>query len=322
MVFGSMGATTPANAPEKGEGDGPESDDGEGIAADGELFAGLLSETTDQVLGLESEWLYQLDGEVFGPLKSKALLELLYEGTIGAETLIAAEEGDYRALRLFGAFRSHLSRAKEHQERVAREHAARSKATRSWRLRVLRFVAAAVALLGICSLGVFWWQSWRAEVELAEVKAKEAALKKELDGLLARVTIQPPLMPLVEPKTPVKETRQTKKKPKRRRAFARFSGKSELSKREIMQGVGRAFGGFKRCIVAQIQRDPDSVPEQLLLSFSISNGGIPRNIRLANRALRGSPLAACMKRKLGAVRWRKYRGEVRNVEYPITVRGR
>ena len=41
-----------------------------------------------------------------------------------------------------------------------------------------------------------------------------------------------------------------------------------------MEGVTEVFGGMKRCIVEQIQRQPESVTDRIVLSFSVSNAGV------------------------------------------------
>src|SRR6185295_19646086 len=111
---------------------------------------------------------------------------------------------------------------------------------------------------------------------------KEEALLKEVDALMASVTIEPPLVDLVDEGE--ERAGPDAAKRKRRHAVAKFSragggeiigagGTGELSRQEIMTGIGRSFGGIKRCIVEQMQRDPGWEPEQIVLTFSVNNEG-------------------------------------------------
>ena len=57
-----------------------------------------------------------------------------------------------------------------------------------------------------------------------------------------------------------------------------------------MAGVAEVFTGFKRCIVEQMQREPDTVPETIILTFAINNEGKAQDVSLGDRILRKSPM--------------------------------
>jgi hypothetical protein len=296
---------------------------GKGIADDASLFEDLVSEDTGKARTLESDWIYQLNGQVFGPVKPRDLLELLYAGEINGDTPIALDGGDFQALQRYGVFRVHLPKVAKHQAELKDQQEEQKAQERARLKKRLTWVALAVVIGAGSTYGIVQYVRLRKEeAARAEAKAKEEALLKEIDNLMASVTIEPPLIELVD-ETETKETTPGKRK---RRAVARFSGAAgsgvqgtgELTRSEIMGGVAKVFPGFKRCIVEQIQRDADSVPEQLVLSFAINNEGVPQNIDI-DRALRKTPLHACITKHLGEVRWRKFKGEVQNVEYPITI---
>jgi hypothetical protein len=295
-----------------------------GIASDANLFEGLLEESSDAVQRLDSQWLYQVHGQVFGPVRPKELLEMLYRGEITPDTPISPEDGDFLPLRRIGVFRSHLPKVEAHRRDL---EAAKAKDQLEAKRRLKRRLGwaslALVAALG-GSLGIAMWvrQSRAAAVE-AEKAAKEAQLKAELDALLASVTIEPPLLSVVDDEP--EEDPGGGKRPKRRKksAVARISGGTsatgEITKAEIMQGMAQAFSGFKHCIVQQMQRDKDSVPEQIVLTFSVDNQGKAQNFSLTDRFLRKSPLKDCLGGQIARVQWRAYKGEVQNIEYPITI---
>jgi hypothetical protein len=296
----------------------------QGIAEDAEAFADLVDETTDKARTLESDWLYQKNGQVFGPLKPRELLELLYSGEIDADTPIAVSDGEFAALQRYGVFRVHLPKVEKRRiERQAAQIADEAAAKAAMKRRIV-WATAAICLAAAGTYGLVQFiRSRKAEAARLEARAKEALLK-EVESLMASVTIEPPLIDLGEDDA----EKSTGAKRRSKRAVARFSGGSgvigeggtgELTRQEIMTGIGRSFQGIKRCIVEQIQRDADTVPEQIVLTFSINNDGLFQNISFTDRTLRGSPMRDCFARTLGEIRYRKFKGEVQNVEYPITI---
>lgn len=323
--LGSRRSSSSASPPPKKQ--PPKKD---GIAEDSESFEGLVDETTDKARTLESDWLYQLNGQVFGPIKPRELLDLLYNGQINKDTPIAISDGEFAALHRYGVFRVHLPKVEKRKIEIegviiADEAAGKAKTKKRIMWVVLAVVIAAPVTYG----AVLYIRSLKEAAARKEAHRKEEALLKEVDALMATVTIEPPLVDLVDdgderagPDGAVKR--------KRRHAVAKFSrasggeiigagGTGELSRQEIMTGIGRSFGGIKRCIVEQIQRDPGWEPEQIVLTFSVNNDGRIVDTSVGDRILRASPMRECFAKTLGEVRYRSYKGEVQNVEYPITV---
>lgn len=322
LMDGPDDAATPPKPPPRPKKPAPRA--ASGIANDADLFADILEEGTDKARSLDTNWLYQQQGQVFGPVKSKELLEMLYKAEVDAETLVAVEDGEFAPLRRIGVFRAHLPKVDAHLAEV-REAEAHALLVAKARLRKrATLIGGTVAVVAAAAVAIPWYViSSREAAAEADKAAREEALLKELDDLLASVTIEPPLLALVD--EPVQTDKKSKKKRRRRKgaAVASFSGGAaqtgELTREEIMAGVARAFSGIKRCIVGQMQRDPESVSEQIVLQFSVNNEGRAQNVSLKDRFLRRSPLNTCMTQELSKVRWRTYKGEVRNVDYPITV---
>lgn len=296
-----------------------------GLASDADAFQNLVDELDEVEGGLEAPWLYRVDGAAYGPVTARDLLQRLYEGDIDAETEVAPEDGDFLALRRYGAFRNHLAKARELAEARAAAAARTQAELQAQRARRLRWAGLAVVVAAVGSGlvwgGVSWWREADAE---ARAREKTATLEAELEALLANVSIEPPLMPLVDeatkpsrPRGDTTEAATSRTLPRRR---ARPKPKGPLSEREVMTGVQRVFGGLVTCIKGQLRRDSDSVPTTIVLTFGIDNGGRARDVSLADRFLRRSPMLGCVRGKLQSARWRTYKGEVRNVEYPITVR--
>lgn len=301
-----------------------------GIAEDSASFAGLLEESSDEVRGLDSPWLYRTDGVVFGPVPAKEILELLYAGEIDADTPVAPEDGEFQALRRFGGFRAHLDEARrtvEARQQAEARARAEAYAQRSRRLRWTGFALIGLLLGSVLVYGIVRWR--RSAAIAAEKARKEQALERELALLLEGVTIEPPLMPLVEEPAESKEPKAKASKRRRRSArrqerqrlkVSRGRQSGTLSSAEVMGGVQQVFGGLKTCIKGQLRRDPRSIPDTIVLTFAIDNGGSAKDVRLKDRFLRRSPMLGCVQTQLRRAQWRSFEGEVRNVEYPITVR--
>lgn len=298
---------------------------------DAELFEDLVEPAPEDALTLDAAWLFKLRGQNFGPVSSKVLVEKLYAGEIDGETLIAPEDAEFMALRRYGAFRVHLPKVAEHraatEEAKRREQEVRSAQIRRW------LVIAVLTLGGLGGGGWFVWTSvQKARIERAarEKQEQEDNLKKELDNLLANLTIEPPLVEIVdaeEPDDPAKPgERRRRSAGGPRKPAARFGSdlppSVPLQRAEVVAGVNEVFSGLKRCIVEQIQRDPDTVGDRVELSFVVNNAGSVAEFDVTDRTLRRSPMKDCMAAKLGALKFRKYIGEVQNIEYPITIGGR
>ncbi len=294
-----------------------------GVAEDVDAFSDLVA-TPTQGRSLDSRWRYRADGAVFGPIEARELLELLYEGELDAATQVAPEDGEFLPLARFGAFRAHVEPARRAVE-ARRAAEARAKAERSaWMARRLRWAAMVAVVASLGALGVSGFVAWRRGLYAeSERSRREAQLREERDQLLASVSIEPPLVPLVSdaPRTtPPREATEAKRGRPRRKAAEEPSRRGVLGDDEVIQGLNRAFPGLVACIKDQLRRDPESVPGRVVLGFSIDNDGRARNVELKDRFLRRSELGPCIEGKLAAARWRAFEGEVRNVEYPITVR--
>jgi hypothetical protein len=93
------------------------------------------------------DWLFQRDGQVYGPVDGRQLAGLLYRGEVVGTTLVSPGDGAWRRLVDVGPFLVHVHKA-EAAQRVDREvTGARLLQARKARTRTAGLVAAAVLLV-------------------------------------------------------------------------------------------------------------------------------------------------------------------------------
>ncbi len=91
-----------------------------------------------------------------------------------------------------------------------------------------------------------------------------------------------------------------------------------LNQDQIMGGLKKGYGGFKRCIGKEMKRNPD-MPSRITISFSVANNGKAINFKLLERQVRTGPLADCMSSVVGKLTWPKFYGERKYVEFPLNI---
>ena len=128
-----------------------------GIASDADLFAGMLEESTDKARSLDTNWLYQQQGQVFGPVKSKELLEMLYKGEVDAKTMIAVEDGEFSPLGRIGVFRAHLPKVEKHLAQVRAAEAAAKAAAKQRLVKRTVLIVGTTLVVGAAAVAIPWY---------------------------------------------------------------------------------------------------------------------------------------------------------------------
>src|SRR5512143_3822196 len=102
------------------------------------------------------EWLFRRDGQVFGPVDSRALAAMVYRGEIDGRTQVSPGDGSWSPLGEVPAFLLHVKKA-EAGLRVEREvTGARQLRARAHRARLVAFgVAALVLVAGSVGVAIF-----------------------------------------------------------------------------------------------------------------------------------------------------------------------
>src|SRR5512138_1727836 len=108
------------------------------------------------------EWLFRRDGQVFGPIDSRALAAMLYRGEIDGRTQVSAADGAWSALGEVPIFVLHVKKAAAGL-RVEREvTGARMLRARRNRARLVGLAVAALVLVGGAVGGALYVASQRA----------------------------------------------------------------------------------------------------------------------------------------------------------------
>src|SRR6516225_3540185 len=93
------------------------------------------------------EWLFRRDGQVFGPLDSRALAAMLYRGEVDGTTAVSPGDGSWSALAEVPAFVVHVKKAEVGLRVEAEVTGSRELRARVHRRRLVGLGIAAVLLV-------------------------------------------------------------------------------------------------------------------------------------------------------------------------------
>jgi hypothetical protein len=126
------------------------------------------------------DWLFEKDGQVYGPVEGRRLAELLYAGSVSGETPVSGGDGSWRPLVQVGPFLVHVRKA-EAAQRVEQEVTGR-RLLRARQARTRRVGLLTVALLVVVGAAGLAFLLGRSRVEPSPL----------LDGFGAGITILAP----------------------------------------------------------------------------------------------------------------------------------
>jgi len=259
------------------------------------------------------EWLFQRGGQVFGPVGSRRLAALLYQGEVEAGTPVSGGDGRWHPLAELPGFLVHVRRAEAARRVEAEVTGQRLLRRRRRRLRL------AVALLGTAAV-----------IGGALLVARLAA-RRGLEGnpLLedfgagiaiaspARVALAAPVEEEVEVPLDEEPPAGPAARPASRRAGRAAPGTGEVGGGELVAAqfdagaiqavVARQQRGLAPCLREEAGRNPDlgEVP----LEFTIGNDGRVVRVAIPDPRLREGALRECFARVLGAWRFAPFPGQ-------------
>ena len=264
--------------------------------------------------GLEGgEWLFRRDGQVFGPIDSRALAAMLYRGEIDGRTLVSTGEGSWRPVAEVAEFLVHAKKAKA-ALRVEREvtGARLLRARRNRRRAVVIALFAVLIVAGAVGGALHLARRSRATSPLLEdfgagLRIASAARV----GVTARATTEDEFeVPLDAPTGNVPAQRR---RPARTPAAGGSVDGGELvaaqfDGRRIQAVVGREQRSLVPCFRDEAARSPDfrgDVP----IEFTIGNDGRVGRIWIDEPRFRDGALRECLARALAGWRFDPFPGQ-------------
>ncbi len=268
------------------------------------------------------EWLFRRDGQVFGPIDSRALAAMLYRGEIDARTPISAGDGTWRALAQVPAFVVHAKKAEaglrvEREVTGARMLRARANRRRTGALVVGALLVVAGAVGGALHLA----RSARETSPLLEdfgagIRIASAARVGVSHRAVAEDEFE---VPIDQPTPGAQSQRRKAAHPAGSAGAARTPGASgsvdggelvaaEFDPRKIQTVVGREQRNLVPCFRVEAARSPEfqgNVP----LEFAIGNDGRVAQVWIDEPRFREGPLRDCLVRALAAWRFDPFPGQ-------------
>jgi hypothetical protein len=263
------------------------------------------------------EWLFRREGQVFGPVDSRALAAMLYRGEVDGTTPISPGDGTWNAIGDVPAFVVHVRKAEVGLRVEAEVTGSRVLRARAQRRRLVAVGVAAVLLVAGAGGGA---------LILARRSAGTSPLLEDFGAGIriasaARVGVSRRAAEEDEFEVPA-DSRQGGAAPARRRSRpasapgAQPSGSVEggelvaasFDARKIQAVVGREQRGLAPCFRAEAQRSPDfrgDVP----IEFAIGNDGKVAQLWIDEPRFREGPLRECLLRALAGWRFDPFPGQ-------------
>jgi hypothetical protein len=265
----------------------------------------------------ESDWTFQRDGHVFGPVSQAKLREMMFAGEVGAETLVSENGGRYRRLAEVGRFLVDLRTAEAHL-RVEREVTDSRRLAERRRRRHRVGTAAAVVVIAAGGIGGAAWLAW------ARPWQRRSALLEDFgQGIAISVPARIQARPVaaaepdevalpVEPGKPPPSRSSRRPRPVAAASPARAPSDGLVQARwdqaDIQAVVAREQRSLAPCLREESRRSPDFAGE-IPIEFSIGNEGRVGALWIDEPRFKTGPLHDCLLRALQGWRFKPFPGQ-------------
>jgi hypothetical protein len=262
----------------------------------------------------ESEWTFQREGHVYGPVSQARLREMMFAGEVDARTPVSEDGGRYRPLSEVGRFLVDLRKA-EAQLRVEREVTdSRRLAERQRRLHRVRLAAAGAAILAAGLGGAAWLATarpWQRRSALLEDFGQGIAISVPARIGAARGAAEPEEVAV--PTDPAKPGPGRPARPARPAAPRPRPPSGDLVQAQwdpgdIQAVVAREQRSLAPCLRQESRRSPDFAGE-IPIEFAIGNDGRVRSLWIDEPRFKEGPLRDCLLRALQGWRFRPFPGQ-------------
>jgi GYF domain 2 len=277
-------------------------------AATAEDRAGEVGPLSRLSFAPAGEWLFERDGQVFGPIAGTELRDLLVGGAVGPATRVAPEGKPWRAVRdvpeLLVEVRKLEARARVGAELAAARGRVRRRNALRWSA-----VALGVAALVVAVSAVAW---------LLAVKRPWESRSKLLDDFGDAITVgavhvggapAPADEEIAVPADAIGHDPRGEARPRRvaSSAASRAAGgaavaggglvQAQYDPERIQQTVARWKGTLAPCLREEAQRAPDLAGD-IPIEFAIANDGKVAELWIDDPRLKSGPLRQCLLDKL------------------------
>jgi hypothetical protein len=268
------------------------------------------------------EWLFRRDGQVFGPVDSRALAAMMYRGEIDASTPISPGDGTWAAAGQVPIFVVHAKKAEAAQRVEAEVTGARVLRARRHRLRIVKLTLAAVVLVG----GAVWvalfvaqrlasdasplLQDFGAGIRIASAARVGVSTRGAAEDEF-EVPADAPPAPGAHPQ-PQRRRKPAPAGAARPAASGSVDGgdlvAAHFDPKKIQSVVGREQRTLAPCFRAEAQRSPEfsgNVP----IEFAIGNDGRVAQLWIDEPRFKQGPLRECLERTLAGWRFDPFPGQ-------------
>jgi hypothetical protein len=264
------------------------------------------------------EWLFRRDGQVFGPVDSRALAAMLYRGEVDGRTQVSPGDGSWSGLGQIPVFVVHVKKAEVGLRVEAEVTGSRVLRARAQRRRLVGIGVAAVLLVAGAAGGA---------LVLARRSAETSPLLEDFGAGIriasaARVGVSRRAAQEDEFEVPADSRQGGGAAPARKRprpapapgapATGAVEGgeivAASFDARKIQAVVGREQRGLAPCFREEAQRSPGfrgDVP----IEFAIGNDGRVSQLWIDEPRFREGPLRECLLRALAGWRFDPFPGQ-------------
>ena len=268
-----------------------------------------------------SDWLYQMDGQVRGPISKDAIVTKLMAGEISLETKVAREgSDDFHPVVQVAAFSEDMGKVKR-----ALGKAESRKARKVWLITIL-----VVALAGSGFGYYFKLETEKKKAEnarhIAAAEEKRKAEEREMHELLNQKSELVALVSLGDIQSMEvggkKKVRPKKSgKPGAKEAEpAQMVSQCSRGTQEIYSVLGKNLAKINICVEDEKKRNAN-LPGTLTLSFVAVPDGSVSEFEIEDRHFRTGPMRNCMLKAFRTIRFPKADGSNCPVTIPIKIGG-
>ncbi len=267
------------------------------------------------------EWLFKDDGQVFGPITQDQLVELVQQGKVGAGTLVAAEDGEWRPLGSVTGFLVHLKKAEARARVEAEVTGSRRLARRRTALQSAAAVLALVVLIGGAGVGAWLLATkrpWEKRSKLLDDFGDGIAIGAVRVGGGPRAAAGPddeiavPDVSSRQQDAPGRAAKRASGAAHAARPGASAQGGelvlAQYDPARIQAVVARRQGSLAPCLREEAQRSPDFAGE-IPLEFAVGNDGKVAALWIDDPRFKSGALRDCVLGKLREWTFDSFPGE-------------